>query len=212
VGGKGQSGIYDQRIQQGYPLGTFYLWHYEGKNAAGVSTYETANGSITATQPLSTDAMLTGNAQPNLIYGWSNSFCYKNFDLNFLVRGVMGNKILNATLATLNDPTDSKVQNIPTFTLGESYNDINAYLLSDRYLESGSYLRLDNATLGYTIKPHSQMVKAIRLTLSGNNLFIITKYRGIDPEINIGGQTPGIDNNNYYPKTRSFLFGVSATF
>lgn len=212
VGGKGQSGIYSQRIQEGYALGTFYLWHYMGKNAAGVSTYQKPDGTITAQQPLSTDAMMSGNAQPSLIYGWNNSFFYKNFDLNFLVRGVLGNKILNATLASLNDPADSKVQNIPTFTLGESFNDVNAYLVSDRYLESGSYLRLDNATLGYTIKPHNQSIKAIRLYLSGNNLFLITNYRGIDPEINIGGQTPGIDNNNYYPKTRSFLFGVSATF
>jgi len=212
IGGKGTSGLNAQRIMPGYPLGQFYLWHYEGKNAAGISTYLNAAGQIIPTQPLSTDEMVSGNAQPNLIYGWNNSFYYKNFDFNFLVRGVMGNKIFDNTLAALNDPQDAKVQNIPTFTLGESFNDVNAYLPSDRFLESGSYLRLDNATLGYTIKPHVQAVKAIRLYLSGNNLFLITKYRGIDPEVNIGGQTPGIDNNNYYPKTRSFLFGVSATF
>jgi TonB-linked SusC/RagA family outer membrane protein len=212
IGGKGTSGLNAQRILPGYPLGQFYLWHYEGKNAAGVSTYENAAGNTIATQPLSTDAMLSGNAQPNLIYGWSNNFYYKNFDLNFVVRGTLGNKIFDNTLAALNDPKDANVQNIPTFTLGESYNDINAYLPSDRFLENGSYLRLDNATLGYTIKPHVQAIKAIRVYVSGNNLFLITKYRGIDPEVNIGGQTPGIDNNNYYPKTRSFLFGVSATF
>lgn len=212
LGGKGQSGNYSQIVQPGYPIGTFNIWHYVGKNAAGVSTYQKADGSITATQPLTTDAMIAGNAQPKFIYGWSNTFFYKNFDLNFLVRGVYGNKILNGTLASLNNPADAKLQNIPRFTLGESFNDINAYLVSDRFLESGSYLRLDNATLGYTIKPHSQYAKSIRLYLSGNNIFVITKYRGIDPEINIGGLTPGIDNNNYYPKTRTFIFGVSATF
>ncbi len=153
-----------------------------------------------------------GNAQPSLVYGWTNSFYYKNFDMNFLIRGVTGNKILNATLAGLNDPVDSKLQNIPRFTLGESYNDINAYLISDRFLENGSYLRMDNITLGYTLKPHTQAIKAIRLYVSGNNLFIITKYRGLDPEVNIGGLTPGIDNNNFYPKTRTYSFGVSANF
>lgn len=212
LGGKGQSGNYSQVVQPGYPIGTFNLWHYLGKNDSGVSTYRKADGSVTATQPLTTDAMIAGNAQPKLIYGWSNNVSYRKFDLNFLVRGVLGNKILNATLANLNNPTDAKLQNIPRFTLGESFKDINGYLISDRFLESGSYLRLDNASLGYTIKPSTQAIKNIRLYLSGNNLFVLTSYRGVDPEINIGGLTPGIDNNNFYPKTRTFIFGVSATF
>ncbi len=212
VGGKGQSGNYSQVVQPGSPLGTFYLWHYLGKNANGISTYQKADGSTTATQPLTTDARAYGNAQPSLIYGWNNNFNYKNFNVNFLVRGILGNKILNVTLASLNNPTDSKIQNIPRFTLGESFKDINGYLVSDRFLESGSYLRLDNASLGYTIKPTLKSIKSIRLYLTANNVFVITKYKGIDPEINIGGLTPGIDNNNFYPKTRTFLFGVNASF
>jgi TonB-linked SusC/RagA family outer membrane protein len=212
LGGKGQSGNYSQIIQPGYPIGTFNLWHYLGKNERGVSTYQKADGSVTASQPLTTDAMIVGNAQPKFTYGFSNTFNYKNFDLNFLVRGVLGNKILNATLAGLNNPVDSKIQNIPRFTLNESYNDINGYLISDRFLESGSYLRLDNATLGYSIKPKIQAIKNIRLYLTANNLFVITKYRGIDPEINAGGATPGVDNNNFYPKTRTFIFGLNASF
>jgi TonB-linked SusC/RagA family outer membrane protein len=212
LGGKGQSGDYSQVVQPGDPLGTFYLWHYTGKNAQGISTYENAAGKIIDTQPLTTDARIAGNAQPSLIYGFTNTFYYKSFDFNFLIRGVTGNKILNATLANLNDPADAKVQNIPTFTKGESFNDINAYLISDRYLESGAYLRLDNATLGYTIKPQIKAIKSIRLYFSGNNLFLITAYKGLDPEVNMGGLTPGIDNNNYYPKTRTFLFGLNASF
>lgn len=212
LGGKGQSGNYSQIVQPGYALGTFYLWHYMGKNNAGVSTYLNAAGNVIATQPLTTDQRIEGNAQPNIIYGWTNTFVYKSFDFNFLIRGVAGNKILNATLANLNNPADSKLQNIPRFTLGESFNDINGYLISDRFIESGSYLRLDNATLGYTIKPALQAIKSIRFYLSGDNLFVITKYKGIDPEINIGGLTPGIDNNNFYPKTRTFLLGLNASF
>ena len=212
LGGKGQSGIYSQIIQPGEALGTYNLWQYAGKNAAGVSTYYNAAGKIIATQPLSTDAKPSGNAQPKFIYGWSNSFNYKKWDFNFLVRGVYGNKILNATAATLNAPGDSKLQNIPRTTLGESFNDTNDYLLSTRYLESGSYLRLDNATLGYTIKPKVKNIKSIRLYASGNNIFVITKYTGIDPEVNMGGITPGIDNNNFYPKTRTISVGVNASF
>ena len=212
LGGKGQSFLSSQIIQPGYPIGTFNLWHYMGKDANGVSTYQKADGTTIASQPLSTDQRISGNAQPKFVYGFSNSFFYKNFDFNFLIRGVYGNKILNGTLAALNNPADSKFQNIPTFTLGESYKDINAYLVSDRYLESGSYLRLDNATLGYTLRPKVKAIKSIRLYLSGNNIFVITKYRGIDPEINIGGLTPGIDNRDFYPKTRTFSFGVNASF
>lgn len=212
LGGKGQSGNFSQVVQPGYPLGTFNLWHYVNKNDKGVSSYENAAGALISTQPLTTDAKIAGNAQPNLIYGWNNTFTYRNFDLNFLLRGVSGNKILNATLASLNNPADSKLQNIPRFTLGESYADINGYLISDRFLEDGSYLRLDNATFGYTLKPNSPYVKAVRFYVSGNNLFVITDYRGIDPEINIGGLTPGIDNNNYYPKTRTLSIGLNASF
>ncbi|MFS2189927.1 TonB-dependent receptor domain-containing protein, partial [Mucilaginibacter sp. Mucisp84] len=212
LGGKGQSGNYSQIIQPGYAIGTFDLWHYMGKNANGVSTYQKADGSVIATQPLTSDQFIKYDAQPKLVYGWSNSFFYKGFDLNFLVRGVYGNKILNATLASLNNPADSKLQNIPRFTLGESFKDVNAYLISDRFLESGSYLRLDNATLGYTVKPHIQAIKSLRFYASGNNIFIITKYRGVDPEVNIGGLTPGIDNRDFYPKTRTFSLGITASF
>ncbi|AYL98008.1 SusC/RagA family TonB-linked outer membrane protein [Mucilaginibacter celer] len=212
LGGKGQSGNYSQIIQPGYALGTFDLWHYMGKNQNGVSTFQKADGSVVASQPLTSDQFIKYDAQPKLIYGWSNSFFYKNFDLNFLVRGVYGNKVLNATLASLNNPADAKLQNIPRFTLGESFKDINAYLISDRFLESGSYLRLDNATFGYTIKPHIQAIKSLRFYASGNNIFIITKYRGVDPEVNIGGLTPGIDNRDFYPKTRTFSLGLTASF
>ena len=212
LGGKGQSGNYSQIVQPGMPLGTFNLWHYTGKNDNGVSTYVNAKGETIATQPLTTDQRVAGNAQPSLIYGWNNSFRYKKWDLNFLVRGTLGNKILNATKASLNNPSDANLQNIPKFTAGESANDINGYLISDRFLENGSYLRLDNATIGYTLNPKTPTVKNIRLYVAANNLFVITHYSGIDPEINIGGLTPGIDNYNFYPKTRTFSFGVSANF
>ena len=212
LGGKGQSGNYSQIVQPGQDLGTYKLWSYVGKNDNGVSTYTNAAGETISTQPLTSDAQIAGNAQPKYIYGWNNTFTYKKWDLNFLVRGVLGNKILNATAAHLNTPADAKLQNIPRSTLGESFNDVNAYLISDRYLESGSYLRLDNATLGYTIKPKVQQIKAIRLYFTANNLFVITNYTGIDPEINIGGLTPGIDNNNFYPKTRTLSFGINASF
>lgn len=209
LGGQGQTGNWSQIVMEGQPLGTFNLWHYMGKNAAGVSTFQKANGTIIASQPLTSDYQLPGNAQPKFTYGWSNTLTYKNFDLNFFVRGVSGNKILNNTLASLNNPSNAKNLNIPRFTLDEAYTDNVAYLTSDRYLENGSYLRLDNATLGYNVKLKTAAITKLRFYVAATNLFTITNYRGIDPEINIGGLTPGIDNRNFYPKTRSVIIGAN---
>ncbi|MDQ4139987.1 MAG: TonB-dependent receptor, partial [Bacteroidota bacterium] len=211
LGGQGQSGNTSQIIREGTPLGTFNIWHYMGKNEQGVSQFLKADGTITTT-PSSLDFRVAGDAQPNLLYGWNNSFKYGNFDLNFFLRGVTGNKILNATLANMNNPTAAQIRNIPKFTLGESAGDYNAYLISDRFLENGSYLRLDNATLGYTFASAKNNFKNLRVYVTGTNLFTITDYTGIDPEISLGGLEPGIDNRNFYPKTRSFLLGVNVSF
>jgi hypothetical protein len=74
-------------------------------------------------------------------------------------------------------------------------------------------LRLDNTTLGYTFKKGIiPGVSSLRLYTTANNLFVITGYKGIDPEINQGGTAPGVDTNNFYPKTRTFLFGLNLSF
>lgn len=211
LGGKGQSGNWSQKVLEGQPIGTFTLFHYLGKDKDGVSTYQKADGTVT-TSPAIGDLMRAGNAQPTLTYGWSNTFTWKGFDLNVFIRGVTGNKILNATKAALNTPTDAKVTNILKFTAGESYNDKNSFMISDRFLESGSYLRMDNLTLGYTFKTRSNYISKLRIYGNVNNVFTITKYTGIDPEMDLGGLTPGIDARNYYPKTRSFIFGLNAIF
>ncbi|MBW8686314.1 TonB-dependent receptor [Chitinophaga rhizophila] len=211
LGGKGQSGIWSQQVVEGQPLGAFYTWKYMGKDKDGITQMLKKDGTVTT--EVSTDNFFySGNAQPKLIYGWNNNFSYGNFDLNVFVRGVTGNKIMNATLAGLNNPTEAAMTNIAKFTEGESINDINAHLRTDRFIENGSYLRLDNATLGYNVPVRSKYISSLRFHATATNLFVITSYRGIDPEINMGGLTPGVDNNNFYPKTRSFLFGVNVNF
>jgi TonB-dependent starch-binding outer membrane protein SusC len=95
---------------------------------------------------------------------------------------------------------------------GESTADVNAYRYSGRFIEDGSYIRLDNATLGYNFRNLSQYVRTIRVYASVNNAFVITKYKGIDPEINQGGIAPGIDSDNFYPRTRTVLLGVNVSF
>jgi iron complex outermembrane receptor protein len=79
-------------------------------------------------------------------------------------------------------------------------------------VENASYLRLDNVTLGYSFPSLFRGMRSMRVYVSGNNLAVITGYRGIDPEVLLGGLTPGVDNKDYYPRTRAFLFGLNVDF
>ncbi|MTK53279.1 TonB-dependent receptor [Paludibacter sp.] len=209
--GGGQTGSTLQIRKTGYPLGQFFTLIYQGKNSAGVSQYLAKDGTLT-TNPTTSDYRYAGSPQPKLNYGWSNSFTYKNFDLSIFLRGVYGNKIFNATRADLFRPSTAAYTNILVDAANESAKDGNAFRYSSRFIESGSYLRLENMTLGYTFKKPIKYIENVRLYSTVNNLFVITKYKGVDPEVNMGGMSPGIDSNNFYPKTRTILFGVNVNF
>lgn len=211
IGGKGQSGNPTQVIKEGYPLGTFFLRQWAGRDESDVSLFYTAAGDKARVVTVD-DFVIFGSAQPKMMFGWNNSFSYGKFDLTGFFRGVAGNKILNGTLAGLNDVNYAASNNIPKFSLNEPNGDINSFYYSDRFLETGTYVRLDNATLGYTIDLSMLRIKSARIYITGNNIFVLTKYRGVDPEVNMGGINPGIDNNNFYPKTRSFLLGLNLNF
>ena len=214
--GPGQSGIYTSIIQAGYPLGEFYTLKFLGV-INGVSTFLGADGKPT-TSPTSSDQTYAGNAQPTYTFGWGNTLNYKNFSLNFFFRGQGGNKIMDASLANFNTPAQAASHNVPTITLTEPVTDYNANLYSTRYVENGAFIRLSNATLAYKIKVPGNYIHSLRIYVSGTNLFIITKYKGVDPELNLSlnnqqaGQFVGLDNNNFYPKTRTYLGGVQADF
>lgn len=211
VGGRSQSAPNGyQVIQAGLPLGSFYTLRYAGRDATNKSMFYDTKGAAAATNATNANFFVNGSAQPKLLYGWNNTFRYGHFDLNVFVRGVMGNKILNATRADLNAPSLANTTNVLQSTLSEPIADVQAHFISDRYIESGSYLRLDNATLGYSLTTTQNY--HLRVYTSVNNLFVITNYSGIDPEINMSGQTPGIDYRNFYPKTRSFILGLNVTF
>ncbi|NII82360.1 TonB-dependent receptor [Pedobacter sp. SG908] len=211
--GAGQSGLTLQTLKPGQPIGTFFTFKYAGKDANGVSQYYDANGNLTKTPLTKTDYYILGNAQPKALLGWSNNIRYKNFDLSVFMRAALGVKIMNVTRADLFRPSTAQFTNIPVEVENESVSDFNSYKYSSRFLENGSYLRLDNATLGYTFKKGLiPGVNSIRLYTTANNLFVITGYKGIDPEINQGGTAPGVDTNNFYPKTRTFLFGLNVSF
>jgi iron complex outermembrane receptor protein len=210
--GLGQSSHSLEILKAGKPLGQFFSLQYAGKNAAGVSQFVGGDGNLTTTPIIGVDYKYIGNAQPKLLAGWTNNFKYKNFDLNVFLRGAFGNKIFNATRADLFRPNTAQYTNILADAAGESMADFNSYLYSSRFVESGSYVRFDNATLAYNFKNLGPSLKNLRVYTSVNNLFVITGYKGVDPEINQGGIAPGVDYNNFYPKTRTFLLGVNVSF
>jgi len=165
------------------------------------------------------DRTYLGNPNPTFTFAMNNTFSYKGFDLSIFLQGVAGNKIFNAnrlwseamavaqnqTIATLNRWNGEGTSNSMPRAV---FNDPNKNTRqSDRYIEDGSYLRIKNVTLGYTLPAH--MIKKVQLStarffISAQNLFTITSYKGFDPEIG----TSGIDNN-VYPVTRTISIGFN---
>jgi TonB-dependent starch-binding outer membrane protein SusC len=208
----GISGNTTQIMTVGGQLGQFYSFQYAGKSSAGKSQFVAKDGSLTENPAIGTDYHSIGNPQPKLMFGWQNNFRYKNFDLNIFFRGVTGNKIFNVTRADMSYVYTAGVTNVLQSAADDVKGDIKNNYTSSRYVEDGSYIRLDNATLGYRFKFKSQYVSSVRCYATVNNAFVITKYKGIDPEITQGGASLGVDFNSFYPKTRTILLGVSVGF
>jgi iron complex outermembrane receptor protein len=210
--GGGESGVKLQVLKAGKPLGQYFTLQYAGKAADGTTLFINHNGKPDSNYVIGTDYHYLGNAQPKLIYGWGNTLRYKGWSLNVFFRGVLGDKLFNATRADLFRPATAGTVNILKDAAGELPSDPNVFRYSSRFIESGAYLRLDNATLAYTFRPFAPYLRTIRAYATINNLFTITGYKGIDPEINQGGIAPGVDYNNFYPKTRTVLVGVNVNF
>ncbi|MBW4889434.1 TonB-dependent receptor [Mucilaginibacter sp. HMF5004] len=211
--GPGLTNATVQVLKEGMPLGQFYSFKYAGKDpSTGKSLFYKADGTTTTQPAIKADYFFLGSPQPSVLMGWSNNFNYKQFDLSFFLRGSFGGKIMNATRADLSYVANANNNNILNSASGDKMSDGSNNFYSDRYLENGSYVRLDNATLGYTIKNPFTNVSNIRMYFTANNVFTITGYKGIDPEINQGGASPGVDYNNFYPKTRTLLLGFNISF
>ena len=220
-------GCTTQRIVEGKPIGSFYLWEWAGYDDNGVSTFyerdlDTGDYIIedgkrkTTQQPGEKDRIYAGNAQPKLTMGWDNKVTWKNFDLNLFFTGVFGQKIFNEPRAFYsNVGTITQGKNCLVSVIKEqNYNDGLAHYPSTRYLENGSYFKLSTATLGYTFRNcFNGWLSDLRVYVSANNVFTITNYKGRDPEINLGGIAPGHDTRwDHYPRCRQYLVGVNINF
>jgi iron complex outermembrane receptor protein len=210
--GPGTTGSRLQILAVGGPLGQFYSFQYAGKDASGNSLFLKKDKTQTTNPSNITDYHALGSPHAKLMFGWNNNFRYNNFDFNFFVRGVLGNKIFNATRADLSYVVTAGQTNISPYAADDKRTDARNNNFSSRYVEDGSYLRFDNATLGYHFNIKNEYISMLRFYATVNNLFVITKYKGIDPEINQGGASLGVDYNSFYPKTRTILFGVSVGF
>ncbi len=220
-------GCSTQRIVEGKPIGSFYLWEWAGYNDDGVSTFYRydgqgnriidANGNPETTiQPGEDDRIYMGNAQPKLTMGWDNRLNWKNWDLNLFFTGVFGQKIFNEPHAYFSYVGSvSQGKNVMTSVKDDQLaTDGLAHYPSQRYLEDGSYFKLATVTLGYTFRNcFNGWLNDIRLYVSANNVFTITGYTGRDPEINLGGLDPGHDTrNDHYPRARQILVGAMINF
>lgn len=210
---RGGSGRTTHVVEEGYPVGQFYGPKYVRISDDGKYVFLNKEGeevnSVTAE-----DYTYIGSSQPDLTYGWNNQFNYKAWDLSFFLRGTIGNKVLNMGRMTyghpgyliganaLNDPLIYQLKVVPEY--------------SSLYVENASHLRLDNLALGYTFNTNSvSWLDRARVYVTGQNLFVITKYKGLDPEVDENrnnGLAPGVEDREYYPKARTFSVGISLTF
>ena len=208
-----------QRIMEGEPIGTFYTYQYAG-TVNGRSEYYVLdeNGNRTGettNNPSLKDRSITGCAQPKLNAGWNNTLTYKNWSLNAFITGVFGNDVYNSARAHYTAAqmfSDGK--NVLKEFLSNPVGDASGSLPSDRYIEKGSYVRLQTLSLSYTFRNcFNDWIQDLTLYGTANNLFTITNYKGLDPEVNMGGIDPGIDYRwSRYPHTRTFMVGVKINF
>jgi TonB dependent receptor. len=212
---------YTQRIIEGEPLGTFYTYEFAGYDANGKSTYyvrDEATGQRTGevtNEPAFKDRTITGCAQPKLNLGWNNTFSYKNLSASMFFTGVFGNKIYNGSRANYSSPEMfANGKNVlKEFITDRPATDNLPNYPSDRYLENGSYFRLSSLTIGYTFDKFADWIQSLQLYATCNNVFTITSYKGLDPEVNMGGIDPGIDYRwSTYPHTRTIMVGTKINF
>lgn len=159
-----------------------------------------------------------GNSLPKVYMGWNNTFFYKDFDLSMQFTGQFGFDILNEPRAFYenNSIAYNRLKSVENAPHGgqNTLSTAQKQTIVSYYMEKGDFVKLTNLTLGYTVPLRStNYVKGMRVYLSGDNLFTITGYSGLDPELsNSNPRSAGIDWRDRYPSIRSFTCGVNITF
>ena len=198
---------YTQRMIEGQSLGTFYGPRWKNIYKDGTDDFY---GSIAGTVDEEYWSNL-GSAYPDVNLGWSNTLRYGNFSLSATLRAAIGGKVYNTYRACYENISRIGLRNIiDTWLDDTSFTGKPQH--SSKYLEDATYLKLDNLSISYDFTFKNPYLKGGRVFLSGQNLLCITGYKGVDPEVSLGGLSPGIESTSYYPRTRSFTFGVNLNF
>ena len=200
--------VYAQRMEEGKSLGTFYGPVWLGVDAKGKDIFKNqdSEGKVDESK-----WEVIGNAYPDFIMGWSNIFNYKQWDFGFSLRASIGGDILNSYRLYYENINSIGLKNILKSQLDHS-NFIGDAAYSSKYIEDGTYLKMDNISIGYNILIKSKYISKIRLYSAAQDVFCLTKYKGLNPEVSLGGLAPGIENTTYYPVTTGLTFGLNITF
>lgn len=202
--GQGLSGTYAQLIMPGQPIGTFY-----GKRFIGV---------VDGVEQFANDGEpeVIGCAQPDLTFGLGTNLQYKNWTLSLNFRGSIGNDVYNCTANNLAYLSNLPGRNVLKEAVTSGVNRDQAKVYSSRFIEDGSFVRLDNLSLGYNFSLPKLYISNARVFVSAQNLFVITGSSGADPEVNseisrTGVAPLGVDYLSY-PKARTFSMGINLSF
>jgi TonB-linked SusC/RagA family outer membrane protein len=193
-------------LEEGRSVGQFYGWKVNGLDANGLYNYVDMDGLPGITEG---DKTYIGDAQPKFTAGLDNQITYKNIDFSFFMRGVFGNDLLNfsrLTGSTLMWLPGMQV-NAEALTIGLKTSPV----FNSFYIEKGTFVRLENVSLAYSFI-NKLGFNRIRFYFTGQNLLLFTKYQGTDPEVTMTGLAPGVEGRNYYPKSRTYTFGIDVTF
>jgi len=219
--GQGFSGVLGQRMVNGQPLNVWYLAKYAGIDpATGTSMYQAMDGTVGSplTDPKYDPALnkfYVGSPNPKYLLGISTDVTYKKFTATFNMNGAFGHYLFNNTMATVLGLSNLPGRNIGNFYFNPSAKESvsNSASASTRYLEKGDYMKMSNITLSYRVGDIGKTIKNLNISLTGQNLFVLTGYKGFDPEVNTDGSDADIPSLGIeylpYPPARTILLGVN---
>ena len=209
------------RFTAGQPIGAFFGYQMEGVNPqTGDIVYRDLDGDGTFN---TADRTFIGNPNPDYTFGFSNNLTYKNWYFDVLVTASQGNDIYNASrfeLELMNDFKNQSTVVLDRWTTPGQITNVpraksnSAMVISDRFIEDGSFIKLKSATLGYNFAKPMKGVNKLNLYVTGQNLYTWTDYTGFDPEVNAFANTNGVTGIDYgtYPQVRTVIFGLKANF
>lgn len=231
-GSPGQNGTYPILVALGEPVGQIWGPVFEGIDSEGAPTFKDLNGDgqvisdpaewnhLDADGNVDADFEVLGNGIPTFELGWNNTISIKNWDVNLFFRGAFGHSLVNQFRGFYEAIDPGAINSYNRVITDKAVAGLTFSQYSSLYVEKADFVKLDNMTVGYNFNLTSQYFKSLRLYVSGQNLFQITNYTGIDPEPALTDVeadpddvlAPGMDRRNNYYTARTFTLGLNVGF